>query len=225
MRKEWFIIPIAVIAFVGSGACATKKYVNTSVEDASQKINSRVDAVSKSVEETQQKTRDNEAKINQVDQKATTADQKATSAGQSASNAQQAADSAMTKADEADKATKKLIYSVVLDDTQGDFAFGKAALSDAMKAAIDQFVSRITSDPQGSYIEIAGYTDSVGPAAGNLRLGMHRAEAVRDYLHEKHMIPLQKMSVVSYGEKDPVAPNTTAAGRAQNRRVVIKVLG
>jgi peptidoglycan-associated lipoprotein len=225
MRKEWFIIPIAVIALAGSGACATKKYVNTTVEDASQKINSRVDAVSKSVEETQQKTRDNEAKINQVDQKATTADQKATSAGQSASNAQQAADSAMTKANEADKATKKMIYSVVLDDTQGDFAFGKATLSDAMKAAIDQFVSRITSDPQGSYIEIAGYTDSIGPAAGNMRLGMQRAEAVRDYLHEKHMIPLQKMSVVSYGEKDPVAPNTTSAGRAQNRRVVIKVLG
>ena len=184
-----------------------------------------MDAVSKSVEETQEKTRQNEAKINQVDQKATTADQKAISAGQSASAAQQSADSAMTKANEADKATKKLVYSVVLDDTQGDFAFGKATMSDAMKAAIDQFVSKITADPQGSYIEIAGYTDSVGPAAGNLRLGMQRAEAVRDYLHEKHMIPLQKISVISFGEKDPVAPNTTSAGRAQNRRIVIKVLG
>jgi OOP family OmpA-OmpF porin len=225
MRKEWFIIPIAVIALAGSGACATKKYVNTSVEQASQKINSRVDAVSKSVEETQEKTRQNEAKINQVDQKATAADQKATAAGQSASAAQQSADSAMTKADAADKATKKLIYQVVLSDAQGDFAFGKATLSDATKAAIDQFVAKITADPQGTYIEIAGYTDSVGSAEGNMRLGMRRAEAVRDYLHEKHMIPLQKISVVSFGEKDPVAPNTTAAGRAQNRRIVIKVLG
>jgi peptidoglycan-associated lipoprotein len=225
MRKEWFIIPIAVIALAGSSACATKKYVNTSVEEASQKINSRVDAVSKSVEETQEKTRQNEAKINQVDQKATTADQKATAAGQSASTAQQAADSAMTKANEADKATKKLVYQVVLSDAQGDFGFNKAALSDAMKAAIDQFVAKITADPQGSYIEVAGYTDSTGPADYNMRLGLERANAVRDYLHEKHMIPMQKISVVSYGEKDPVAPNNTKEGRAQNRRIVIKVLG
>ncbi len=225
MRKELFVIPIAVIALATSGACATKKYVNTSVEEASQKINSRVDAVSKSVEETQEQTKQNAQKINQVDQKATGADEKATAAGRSATAAQQSADSAMTKADAVDKATKKLVFSVVLSDAQGDFTFGKAALSDAMKAAIDQFVDKITADPQGTYIEIEGYTDSVGSADFNMRLGMARAEAVRDYLHEKHMIPLQKMSVVSFGEKNPVAPNNTRQGRAQNRRIVIKVLG
>ena len=225
MRKAWFIIPTALIALAGSGGCATKKFVTTSVEESSQKINSRVDEVSKSVEETQEKTRQNEAKINQVDQKAAAAGDKAGAAGQSAAAAQQSADSAGMKADAADKATKKLVYSVVLSDAQGDFAFGKAMMSDTMTAAIDQLVSKLTANPQGTYIEIEGYTDSVGPSAGNMRLGMQRAEAVRDYLHQKHMIPLQKMSVVSFGEKDPAAPNTTAAGRAQNRRVVIKVLG
>ena len=53
---------------------------------------------------------------------------------------------------------------------------------------------------------------------------MERAEAVKVYLYEHHQIPLHKMNVISYGEDKPVAPNKTKAGRAQNRRVVIKVL-
>ena len=54
---------------------------------------------------------------------------------------------------------------------------------------------------------------------------MERAEAVKRYLYEQHQIPLHKMNVISYGEEKPVAPNKTRDGRAQNRRVVIKILG
>ena len=62
-----------------------------------------------------------------------------------------------------------------------------------------------------------------GPAI-NEKVGMERAEAVKRYLYEQHQIPLHKMNVISYGETKPVAPNKTKDGRAQNRRVVIKVL-
>ena len=51
-----------------------------------------------------------------------------------------------------------------------------------------------------------------------------RAEAVKRYLYEQHQVPLHKINVISYGEEKPVAPNNTRDGRAQNRRVVIKVL-
>src|SRR5438094_957263 len=51
-----------------------------------------------------------------------------------------------------------------------------------------------------------------------------KAQAVRRYLYEQYQIPLHKMSIISYGEEKPIAPNKTKAGRAQNRRVVIKVL-
>jgi outer membrane protein OmpA-like peptidoglycan-associated protein len=64
----------------------------------------------------------------------------------------------------------------------------------------------------------------VGDKAFNETLGMERAEAVKRYLYEQHQIPLHKMNVISYGEDKPVAPNKTRDGRAQNRRVVIRVL-
>ena len=55
-------------------------------------------------------------------------------------------------------------------------------------------------------------------------IGLERAQAVQRYLYEQYQVPLHKMNVISYGEEKPVAPNKTKAGRAQNRRVVIKVL-
>ena len=48
--------------------------------------------------------------------------------------------------------------------------------------------------------------------------------AVRDYIAKTHAVALSRLNVISYGEEKPVAPNKTKAGRAQNRRVVIKVL-
>jgi len=53
---------------------------------------------------------------------------------------------------------------------------------------------------------------------------MERAEAVKRYLYEHHQVPLHKMNTISYGEERPAADNKTREGRAQNRRVVIKVL-
>ena len=56
------------------------------------------------------------------------------------------------------------------------------------------------------------------------KLGLMRAQAVRNYLHEKGNIPLHAISTISFGEAAPIADNGTPEGRAQNRRVVIRVL-
>jgi peptidoglycan-associated lipoprotein len=85
-------------------------------------------------------------------------------------------------------------------------------------------ITDLKADPKGAYFEIEGFTDSIGSKNLNERLGLERAEAVKRYLYEQHQIPLHKMNVISYGEDNPVAENKTKAGRAQNRRVVIKVL-
>jgi outer membrane protein OmpA-like peptidoglycan-associated protein len=113
---------------------------------------------------------------------------------------------------------------VVLSEDQGNFKFGKTALPDEAKAKLDDMIAQLKADPNGAYFEIEGYTDSVGDKKMNERIGLERAEAVKRYLYEQHQVPLHKMNAISYGEEKPIAPNTTKAGRAQNRRVVIKVL-
>jgi len=237
-RNLLMAIPIAVLAVGGSTACATKKFVRTSVGE----VNDKVDSVGRSLEETQERTRQNEAKITAVDQKATAAaaaaDQKAVAADQKAAGAATAAQQAQStatqagtaasaagsKADAVDKAAKRIVFEVVLSEDEGNFAFGKTLLPDDAKSKLDQMITRIKADPKGAFFEIEGHTDNVGDKMYNEKLGMERAESVKRYLYEQHQIPLHKMNVISYGEDKPVAPNKDKAGRAQNRRVVIKVL-
>jgi peptidoglycan-associated lipoprotein len=223
-RNLLMAIPIATIAVGGTTACATKKFVRTSVGD----VNTKVDSLGRSVEETQERTRQNEGKINEVDQRAQAAAASAKSAADSANSAAMAADSkavaAGTRAEEVDKASKRLVFEVVLSEDQGNFKFGKKDLPDEAKAKLDEMVNQLKADPKGAFFEIEGYTDNIGSTEMNEKLGLERAEAVKRYLYQQHQIPLHKMNVISYGEENPVAPNKTKAGRAQNRRVVIKVL-
>jgi outer membrane protein OmpA-like peptidoglycan-associated protein len=218
------VVPVLALALSGTTACATKKFVRTSVGE----VNSKVDTLSKSVEENQERTKANEAKIADVDQRATAAaaaaDQKAGQAGQRADAAYTAAEAVNSKATALEKASKRIVYEVVLSEDKGNFKFGKAALPEQAQTELDQLVEKLKAEPNGAYIEIEGHTDNVGTKEGNYKLGLERAENVKRYLYEHHQVPLHKINVISYGEEKPVAPNKTKDGRAQNRRVVIKVL-
>ena len=234
MKKS--IVALAVVALTGAGsaACATKGFVNNQVGQ----VSSKVDTLSQSLEATQERTRQNEARIGQVDQKVGAVDQRVgvvqvsaeranTAASAADAKALAAADSARAagaRAEAVDKAVKRIIYEVVMSEDQGKFVFGKAALPDDAKARIDQLVQQLTADPKGAYFEIEGHTDNVGDAAYNMKLGMERAEAVKQYLYSQHHIPLHRMNVVSYGEDKPATDNKTRDSRAQNRRIVIRVL-
>jgi peptidoglycan-associated lipoprotein len=225
-RNFMVAVPIAVLA-VGGTACATKKFVRTSVGE----VNEKVDSQGRTIEETQERVRRNEGRISEVDQKAGAAAQSAQQANDAAATARTAADSAArvgaeanTKYDTMDKANKRLVYEVVLSEDQGNFKFGKTVLPDEAKQKIDEMVSQLKQDPKNIYLEIEGHTDNVGDKTTNERIGLARAEAVKRYLYEQYQIPLHKMNVISYGKDKPIAPNKTKAGRAQNRRVVIKVL-
>jgi outer membrane protein OmpA-like peptidoglycan-associated protein len=229
-RNLMMMTTIATLA-VGSTACATKKFVRTSVGE----VNDKVDSLGRSVEETQERTRQNEGKIADVDQRAQaaaqaasqeakTAQDAASKANDAAATAANTANTANTKADSIDKASKRLVYEVVLSEDEGNFKFGKKDLPDEARAKLDEMITQLKADPKGAYFEIEGHTDSIGAPDLNERLGLDRAEAVKRYLYEQHQIPLHKMNAISYGEDKPVAENKTKAGRAQNRRVVIKVL-
>jgi peptidoglycan-associated lipoprotein len=224
VRKLITALPIIALAIGGSTACASKKFVRTSVGD----VNDKVDSLGRSVEETQERTRANEGKIADVDQRAQAAAQQASSAAATANSAANAAgtkaDTANARAEAVDKASKRLVYEVVLNEDEGNFKFGKADLPDEAKAKLDEMIEHLKADPKGAYFEIEGHTDNVGGKEINEKVGMARAEAVKKYLYEQHQIPLFKMNVISYGEDKPVAPNNTKEGRAQNRRVVIRIL-
>jgi len=220
MKKLVVAAPILALALGGTTACATKKMVRTEVGE----VNGKVETLSKSVEETQERTRANEGRINEVDQKAQSAGQRADAAGRRADEARAAADAVNTRADAIERASKRLVYEVTLSEDKGGFKFGKATMPDEAKADLDALVQKLKAEPNGAYIEIEGHTDNAGPKDLNYKLGLERAEAVKRYLYEQHQVPLHKISVISYGEEKPIAPNKTKDGRAQNRRVVIKVL-
>jgi peptidoglycan-associated lipoprotein len=224
LRKFFMAVPVAVLVVGSTTACATKKFVRTSVGE----VNTKVDSLGRSVEETQERTRRNEGRINEVDQKASAAGQSAQQAGQAAAAAQSTAVEVGTKAnarfDAIDVANRRLVFEVVLSEDQGNFKFGQTKLPDEARQRIDEMVKQLTQDPKNVYIEIEGHTDDVGDPIVNERIGLERAEAVQRYLYEQYQIPLHKMSIISYGEEKPAVPGKTREARAQNRRVVIKVL-
>ncbi len=220
MKKLILAVPVLALALGGTTACATKKMVRTQIGE----VNGKVETLSKSVEENQERTRANEGRNGEVDQKAQAAGQRAEAANKSAAEARAAADAVNTRADAIEKASKRLVYEVTLSEDKGGFKFGKATMPDEAKADLDKLVQQLKSEPNGAFIEIEGHTDNAGGTDLNYKLGLDRAEAVKRYLYEQHQVPLHKINVISYGEEKPIAPNKTRAGRAQNRRVVIKVL-
>ena len=227
MSKWMSTLTLAGVVAVGLPACATKKFVRNSVGE----VNGKVDNLTQSVEETQERTRKNEGAINDVNTKAQAAQGAADAAQQAANTAGNDARAAGTRANEVgartdalDKASKRLVYTVVISEDEGQFKFGKTDLPDEAKAKIDEMINKLKSDPNGGFIEIEGHTDNVGGKVINEKVGMERAEAVKRYLFEQHQIPLHKMNVISYGSEKPVSSNKTKEGRAQNRRVVIRVL-
>ena len=220
MRKSLFTASILALAVAVAPACATKKFVRTSVGE----VNEKVGTMGKSLEETQERVRTAEGRIVEVDQKADAAGKSASAAQASADAAKGEATKAGERAAAVETASRRLVYEVVLSEDQGNFKFGKVDLPDTAKQRIDQMITDLKADPKGVFIELEGHTDNVGSKEYNNQLGQERADAVKRYLYEAHQVPLHKINVISYGEDKPVAPNNTRDGRAQNRRVVIKVL-
>ena len=231
MRKSLVAASLLALTVAVAPACATKKFVRTEVGG----VNQKVDTLTGTVEETQERTRQNTERIGVVDQKAEAAGKAAAGAQSTADAANKAAAAASERAnqvgtqlggriDEVVASSRRLIYEVTLSEDQGNFKFGGTELPDAAKARLDEIVSQAKADPKGIYIEIEGHTDNVGNPAFNEKLGMERAEVVKRYLYEQHQVPLHKINVISYGEGKPVAPNNTRDGRAQNRRVVVRIL-
>lgn len=110
--------------------------------------------------------------------------------------------------------------SVVLDGVT--FASGRATLTPDARTILDRVAASLVNAKDVS-VEVQGYTDNTGSRDTNVRLSAERADAVRAYLISKG-VPAERLTARGYGPTSPIEPNTTAEGRARNRRVELKRL-
>jgi len=105
-----------------------------------------------------------------------------------------------------------------------NFRVNSAVLSPDAKSQLDSLATKALN-LKGYVIEVSGFTDSTGSVEKNRVLSTRRADAVVRYLAENHNIPLRRIvTPFGYGESNAIADNTTRQGRAQNRRVEVKIL-
>jgi outer membrane protein OmpA-like peptidoglycan-associated protein len=211
------------LAAFGVTGCATKNYVRSQTAPL--------------VEHTDQldtKTAANNEKLHDVDDRAQAgirnAQSSADAAGQNAQNAataagaaQSAADDVVHRADSLDAVVKDLDNYKPVSNVTVNFGFDKAVLSADDRAQLDTFAAQLGSAK--SYIlEVTGGTDSTGPAQYNYELSQRRADAVVQYLASKYGVEAHRFYLIGIGKDKEVAPNTTADGRHQNRRVDVQLL-
>jgi OOP family OmpA-OmpF porin len=104
-----------------------------------------------------------------------------------------------------------------------NFNFDSHQLTDEAKMALDELAAQI-KDRENFVLELQGFADATGTEAYNNQLTQRRADAVRRYLAEQHDIPLFRMHILGFGEMRSVADNSTREGRAQNRRVEVRLM-
>ena len=123
--------------------------------------------------------------------------------------------------------TSEAVTRLMLDEEEVVlFAFDSAALTDQAQAILDDLGEALSAKELGPYcLRIEGHTDEVGPAAYNRSLSEKRAAAVAHYLSRSFPIAEDRLLRAGYGESQPVATNTSEAGRQKNRRVQISNLG
>jgi len=203
--------------------CATKKYVSKQVDPVIKKVDEldeRTAQTTRGIRELDQRSQQG---IQAVDAKAASADQKAVAAGQQADQAQQLAARTSTGVNDLTNQVINLDNYHAVRQTGVHFAFNKSDLTARDKKELDEIAEQVPSVK--SYIfQISGHTDSVGDAKYNYELSKRRAAAVIQYLVSRHNIPAHKVYIIGLGKDAPVEKNTTARGRAENRRVDVSLM-
>jgi outer membrane protein OmpA-like peptidoglycan-associated protein len=248
VSRQFTILGVSALTgiLIVSG-CATKKYAR----EQAATVDSKVTTVSAKVTEVDNRVRENAERIDATDKRAqqgiadaagargaaAAADTRAGQAQAAAATAQTAANTAQqtaTTANQGVQAANTRISTVEgrinnLDKyTPGPtstvtFKLNSSTLDDAAKSTLDGIAQQVSSLTAGFMIEIQGFASADGDANANVILSERRAEAVQRYLVGKN-VPLFRISIVGLGVDKPVGDNKTRDGRAQNRRVEVRVL-
>jgi OOP family OmpA-OmpF porin len=220
--KSSLAVLLAGVMMIFSSGCASKKFVRQQTQPLIDKSND-LDALTAKTTNT---IRDVDAKaqsgIQGVNDKALAADQKATDARGRADQAQTMASQANSRVDSLTNQVANLDNYRPVVETTVHFGFDKANLTEKAKSTLDQLLADVPNT-KGYLVVVEGGTDSVGNATYNYGLSERRAEAVVQYLSEKS-IPPHKIYIVGLGKDKTVASNQSASGRAQNRRVEVRLM-
>ena len=220
--KSTLVVLLAGAGLMISAGCTTKNYVRKQTEPIIDKTNTLDELTAKNTRDIRDVDSRAQQGIQGVNQKATEADQKANDARTRADQAQASASQASSRIDALSNQVANLdsYHSVV--ETSVHFGFNKANLTSKAKEALDQLLAEVPNT-KGYLLVVEGDTDSVGSPTYNYKLSERRAEAVVQYLSEKN-IPAHKIYVIGLGKDKTAAPNKTAEGRAQNRRVEVRLM-
>lgn len=225
LNKKTFgsAILASAIALTLTTGCSTKNYVRSQTGPLIQQTND-LDAKTavdhRTITDTDQRA---QAGIAQAQSAASAADQHAMAAGQSADVANQSAQEAVNRVDSLTGVVANLDNYKELSNVSVTFGFDKSVLTAEDKAQLDQIATNLATT-RGYILALTGGTDSVGDAQYNYQLSQKRADAVVTYLATKYNIPPHKFYLIGIGKENPVADNSSRAGRAQNRRVEIKLM-
>jgi OmpA-OmpF porin, OOP family len=223
MTKTGFGLCAAALALAGITGCTTKNYVRSQTAplvDHTNQLDEKTAANNRALHDVDDRA---QAGIKTVQGAADSATQNAQNATKSAGDAETAANDAVHRADSLDSLIKGLDSYKPLGNVSVTFGFDKAVLTKDSKDQLDTFAQQLGSAK--SYIlAVTGGTDSIGSADYNYGLSQRRADAVVQYLATKYNVPARRFYLIGIGKDKEVAPNTTAEGRKQNRRVEIQLL-
>jgi OmpA-OmpF porin, OOP family len=223
MRTSNGLLLAAAVALVGVTGCASKNYVKSQTAPIIQHENQLDEKTAENNRNLQDVDARATAGIKQAQSSADTATQNAQNATKSAGDAQVAANDAVHRADSLDEVVKGLDSYKQMATVTVNFGFDKANLTKDDKDQLDTFAQQLGSAK--SYIlEVTGGTDSTGSAEYNYDLSNRRADSVVQYLASKYGVAAHRFYLIGIGKDKEVAPNNTAEGRKQNRRVEVQLL-
>jgi OmpA-OmpF porin, OOP family len=211
------------VSMAATLGCTTKNYVKQQTTPLINKTNELDDMTAQNSKEIKDVDARAQAGIAAVNAKTADVEQKAQTAGQTATSAQQTADTANTRVGVLTTTVANLDNYHAVAETSVKFGFNKDNLTPKGKEALDQLANSISST-KGYIIALEGNTDSVGPEDYNYGLSERRANSVIQYLASKYNVPAHKIYVIGLGKDKPVESNKTAAGRADNRRVDVRLM-
>jgi outer membrane protein OmpA-like peptidoglycan-associated protein len=211
------------LAVAGATGCATKNYVRNETApliDHTNQLGEKTAANNRNLHDVDDRAM---AGIKQAQGAADTANRNAQDAAKSASDAQMAADNVVHRADSLESVVKGLDNYHPVANVAVTFGFDKSVLTAEDRKQLDDFAAQLGS-AKSFILEVTGGTDSTGPAQYNYELSQRRADAVVQYLASKYGVPAHRFYLIGIGKDKEVAPNTTAEGRKQNRRVEVRLL-